>query len=383
MEQTKLWNRPYIFILIINTFNAFSFYMIATVLSKYLVSFGTDISLAGFIVGLFSLTSLVCRPFCGIMADRLNNVRLLKLSNIFMTVGLVGFILTTSIPLIIFFRVLHGIGFAIGGTAQIALASRYIPAGRMGEGIGYQGTGMVVASAVAPGIGLMITEQIGMPATFLAAAVLTVVAFFLLFAFQEQSEQARKAFSPKDSKKRLSWSDVIAVKALPYTFVASTFSFTNGIIAAYLVLYAENLGITGVSVYFTVCAAVLFVVRPFSGKLMDKKGLHYTVLPGLLVTASSLFILGRSASLPLILLTGALRSLGQGAAQPSLQAGCINRVGREKTGVATSTYYLGGDVGQGIGPMLGGLIIGQLAGIAGYRTYSYCLNSQSPPTSTL
>ncbi len=154
---------------------------------------------------------------------------------------------------------------------------------------------------------------------------------------------------------------------LPYTFVASTFSFTNGIIAAYLVLYAENRGIAGVSVYFTVCAAVLFVVRPFSGKLMDKKGLHFTVLPGLLVTASSLFILGRSATLPLILLTGALRSLGQGAAQPSLQAGCINRVGREKTGVATSTYYLGGDVGQGIGPMLGGVIIGQLASIAGYR----------------
>ncbi len=153
MEQTKLWNRPYIFILIINTFNAFSFYMIATVLSKYLVSFGTDITLAGFIVGLFSLTSLVCRPFCGIMADRLNNVRLLKLSNVFMTVGLVGFILTTNIPLIIFFRILHGIGFAIGGTAQIALATRYIPPGRLGEGIGYQGMGMVVSSAVAPGIG--------------------------------------------------------------------------------------------------------------------------------------------------------------------------------------------------------------------------------------
>ena len=58
----------------------------------------------------------------------------------------------------------------------------------------------------------------------------------------------------------------------------------------------------------------------------------------------------------------------QGAAQPSLQAGCINKVGTGRSGVATSTYYLGGDIFQGIGPMIGGAVIGAVAGIAGYRT---------------
>ena len=128
-------------------------------------------------------------------------------------------------------------------------------------------------------------------------------------------------------------------------------------------MYADELGISGVSVYFTVCAAVLFIVRPFSGKLMDKKGIRVTVLPGLALTASSMFILGRSTSLILILITGVLRSVGQGAAQPSLQAGCINKVGTGRSGVATSTYYLGGDIFQGIGA-----VIGAVAGIAGYRT---------------
>ncbi len=78
-------------------------------------------------------------------------------------------------------------------------------------------------------------------------------------------------------------------------------------------MYADELGISGVSVYFTVCATVLFIVRPFSGKLMDKKGIRVTVLPGLALTASSMFILGRSTSLILILITGVLRSVGQGA----------------------------------------------------------------------
>ena len=58
--------------------------------------------------------------------------------------------------------------------------------------------------------------------------------------------------------------------------------------------------------------------------------------------------------------------MGQGAAQPSLQAGCINEVGADKSGVATSTYYLGGDICQGIGPMLGGFVVQIFVGTAGY-----------------
>jgi MFS family permease len=86
-----------------------------------------------------------------------------------------------------------------------------------------------------------------------------------------------------------------------------------------------------------------------------------------------MFLLGRSTSLWLILLTSLLRAVGQGAAQPSLQAGCINYVGREKSGVATSTYFLGGDIGQGVGPMIGGAILGQVAGLAGYQiVFSLC-----------
>ena len=77
-------------------------------------------------------------------------------------------------------------------------------------------------------------------------------------------------------------------------------------------------------------------------------------------------MLGQSRTLPLILITGVLRSLGQGAAQPALQAGCINEVGLDKSGVATSTYYLGGDICQGIGPMIGGMVVEAIAGINGY-----------------
>ena len=100
---------------------------------------------------------------------------------------------------------------------------------------------------------------------------------------------------------------------------------------------------------------------------MDRLGLKYTVFPGLILTVISMFLLGRSTTLAMALTSCVLRAIGQGAAQPALQAGCINKVGRQSSGVATSTYYLGGDIAHGLGPMVGGWILGNMAKSQGYR----------------
>ena len=104
---------------------------------------------------------------------------------------------------------------------------------------------------------------------------------------------------------------------------------------------------------------------------MDKKGIRMTVLPAMLLTALSMVVLARSTSFVMILLSAILRAVGQGTAQPSLQAGCINYIGRDRSGVATSTYYLFGDVGQGTGPMLGGILLEAVSGIRGYQLLFY------------
>lgn len=358
---TKLWNTSYILVLVVSTLSSFSFYMVATIMSKYLVSLGATIAFAGFVVGLFSITSLMCRPFCGIMADRLNNIWLMVGANLLMSAGLIGFALSDNMPSMIVFRILNGVGFSINGTVQMAMIVHFIPHDRLGEGIGYVGISQLIGSACAPAVGLEIADRLGMSATFMAAAGMTVLAAgMLLFLRDLQPERKRE-------KRGIRFNDILEVKALPYTLPAATFSFANGIINGYLVMFADMHGIGKISVYFTLYAIAVFLVRPVSGKLMDKKGLRYTVFPGMIACALSLILLGFSNSLWMILATGVLRALGQGAAQPSLQAGCINYVGRDRSGVATSTYFLGGDIGQGIGPMIGGFILARIAGLAGYQ----------------
>lgn len=342
--------------------------MVSTILSKYLVGIGTTMTMAGVIVGLFSLTSLFSRPFCGLMADRLNNVLLLMVSNILMIIGMVGLVCTTSIPLIFLFRICSGLGFAVGSTVQVSLIVSFIPKDRLGEGIGYTGISMLISTACAPALGLAIADAAGMKATFLAAAAMPALTLVMLMFIKNLKPSA-----PAAEKRKIVIRDFFEPKAIPFTLPYSTLSFVNGIISSYLVMFADAQGIKGISIYFTVYAIFLFLVRPFAGKLMDAKGIRYTVYPGMVLTAISMFLLGGSNTIWLVLLTSLLRAIGQGAAQPSLQAGCINHVGRDRSGVATSTYFLGGDVGQGFGPMVAGAMLAQVAGVPGYKlVFSFC-----------
>lgn len=364
--RERLWNMSFIMMMLITTLSAFSFYTNQTVLSKYLkVEMGLTITLAGTIVGLFSLTSLVFRPFCGIMSDRLNKVKLMLLSNVLMAIGLIGFAFACTVPMIIMMRIINGIGFAIGSTAQVALCTSFIPNSRMGEGIGYMGLTMVLASAAAPGLGIAISSAMGMKSVFLVSAVMPIIGCILLIFMRERSPVTAKGNQVIRIKDMLEW------RAWPFSLCGGMFSFTNGIINAYIVLFSEAIGIGEIGLYFTAYSICLFIIRPLSGKLMDRKGIRLAVLPAILITAVSMIILSVSTSLLMVVVSAVFRAIGQGMAQPSLQAGSINYIGKERSGVATSTYYLFGDVGQGIGPMIGGLILQSIVGLSGYRLLFY------------
>lgn len=360
--KEKLWTYQYSVLVASNTLNSFGFYMITTILSTYLTDGGIALSAAGVIVGMFSVTSLVIRPFCGLLSDRADKMKLLLLSFLMAAVGTVGYSLVPQAGVIVGFRILHGLGFGISSTVLITIAVHYIPEKRMGEGIGYLGISQVIASAVAPGLGIAIAEVTGYRPVFWIAGgfVLAAVLMVLVSRRGFTAEELRPTAEKKKGKTAFRFKDIIAAEALGYTFISGMYSFSNGVITAFILLYAQEKGIEGISVYFTVCAAVLFVSKPASGKLVDRRGLEVAVYPATILAGLSMFLLGHAEGLGMILLSGVIRSIGQGTAMPALQTECIRTVGLERSGVATSTYYLGGDVGQGLGPMLGGMIAGSM-----------------------
>lgn len=101
--KEKLWNAKYSYMVLVNTLICFGFYMITTILTVYLLDVGIDVSKAGVIVGLFSITALVMRPISGYITDHYNQKHLMVLSTLVVSVSVVGYVMTGFLPLILVF----------------------------------------------------------------------------------------------------------------------------------------------------------------------------------------------------------------------------------------------------------------------------------------
>ncbi|HEX2947377.1 MAG TPA: MFS transporter [Clostridia bacterium] len=350
-QTTGLWNSSYILILIISALTAIGFNMITPILAKYVIDLGATVVLAGVIAGMFSITALFARPFAGFSSDKFNKKTLLIMSTVLLAVSTLCYGMTQNVYVLFLFRIIHGIAFAFSGTANTSLCTAFIPADRMGEGIGFMGLSFILSSAVGPNLGIMISGWYGYKYVFYASSAIIILAAFLMNLIK-YVPSGQNVLHNKDLK--LKAGNLIAKELLIFSVLAGFFSFTNGLISSFLVLLGDERHITGIGYYFTVNALMLLFVRPLSGKLLDRKGLAFIAFPAYILAIIAAILLGTASALWMVLLAGMFYALGQGSCQPAIQVTCVKKLGPERVGVATSTYFIGADVGQGLGPIIGG-----------------------------
>ncbi len=352
-DNQRLFSLTYILLICINLLTALGYSMIATIISPYAVTLGAGLTLAGTLSGIFSLAALVIRPFSGMALDILDKRNICLLSTLLMGVSFAGYAIAPNIAVMLFFRILHGMAFGINGTAILVLISEALPEKRLGEGIGYFGLGQIIAQIIGPNAGIAIKGRFGYQSLFFLIAGLTLLSVGLLLLIKRGNSGTEKALK---EKRPFSRKNILAKECLVYALVGGLFSLGNGVTTSFLVLVGEERNISGIGIFFTVNAVVLLVMRLLMGRVIDRMGLGIIVNISLALTAVSMFFLGISQGLLLFLAAGVLKAAGQGGGQISLQSACIRRVEPARVGIATSTYFIGADIGQGLGPVLGGRI---------------------------
>lgn len=115
--------------------------------------------------------------------------------------------------------------------------------------------------------------------------------------------------------------------------------------------------------FFLVYAAIVLVSRPFSGRILDAKGLNFVVYPCLLLFALGMLLLSRADQCITLLMAGGIIGLGYGNFLSCGQTISIKEVPPHRLGLATATYYIFLDLGFGIGSYL----FGYLIPLVGYR----------------
>lgn len=278
--------------------------MITTLISSYAVSFGTELTAVGLISGIFSITALFFRPVGGFLSDFLNKKRICVYTTFLIALVIVFYALSPTVSILLVMRVLHGALFGINGTANMALATEFIPDDHMGEGLGYYGLGQVLAQIVGPTIGIAIRDAFGYRALFFIIAASTLLAAVVLqTAFHYETVVGHSS----EGRHSLSFSSLIAKECIFYSLIAGLFSMGNGIVNSFLVLLGESSKIAQISLFFSVNAIVLFVLRLLVGKVIDRANLLFIVNLSLLAGAGSMILIGKSGILVPILIAAAIK----------------------------------------------------------------------------
>ena len=362
-KKEILWGKGYILLMVANFFSWLSYNMISPILTGYMELLGASISLCGIIGGLFAFTSCFCRPLSGYLSDTCNRKTLLSLFTLLMAAALLIYSVIPSIPLILIFRGIHGIAFGISSTAGLVLVSECTPESRMGEAVSYYGVMSVATMAIGPSMGIWLSEHLGYQACMLISTASLFLAFGATVLFPYKRPQTEQTEKPK-----LSLESLIEPKLIGLTCVNASFTMLNGVVSAFLVVFAAEYAITGVSWHFTVNAIVLIFSRIAMAKLVNRWSLAQNLYPAYVCGVVSLAMIGGARTLPILVLAGAVKAFASGMSQPALQTEALRMVPPHRRGVACSTMYIGGDLGQALGPMIGGAI----AERTGYGNMFYC-----------
>ncbi|MGG4447677.1 MFS transporter, partial [Brevibacillus porteri] len=125
--------------------------------------------------------------------------------------------------------------------------------------------------------------------------------------------------------------------------------------------------------FFLTNALAMVLIRPFSGKLYDRKG-HIAVLPpGAIFVGVSLLLLSLTTTESLLLVSAAFYGLGYGMIQPSIQAWMVKVVTPEQRGMANGLFFNSIDLGIAVGSVLLGVIATHSSYSVMYRWSAACL----------
>ena len=369
MNKEKLWTKEFITLSVVNFLIALIFYLLLVTIASYAITrFHTSTGVAGLVSSIFVIGALFGRLGIGRIIDNVENRKILIVSIIFFAIPSALYFVATSLPLLIFIRILQGMAFGVATTTIGTIVAQILPANRLGEGLSYFSISVILATAIGPFIGILLTEYADFNVIFIFNLILVIFCFFMSFAVKEPAHNISKPDKIKGAK-IFKISNYLEFKAIPISIIALIISFAYSGVLTFISIYAEQINlVNAASFYFIVFAVTVVVSRPFSGRLMDAKGANIVMYPCLFIFAIAMFLFSQANFGLALLLAGALFGLGFGNLQSISQAIAIQVAPPHKLGLATATYYMFYDMGFGVGPYLFGFFIPFLGYRGSYST---------------
>lgn len=352
--KQPLWTANFFLLAITNSCVALVFYLLVVITGGFATELGASMSEAGLAVGMFVIGAFVGRLAVGQVIDGWNRRRTLILAMLGFSVLTIAHVYVTSVAALITLRFVHGFVVAIGGTAVGAMIARIIPESRKAEGIGYYSLSTTLATAIGPFLGLWMMRDGNYNAIFYVSTVFSLIAavcgYFLRLPPGEKAQIYK--VEPFSIRNLVEW------RAVPIAMTTFISAMCYSSVLAYIQIYAVEIDLVEAASLFFICYSIAIMCsRPWTGRLMDRRGANIIMLPCIALFGLGFLTLGFAYNALVLLLAGVLIGLGFGNIQSGTQAIAIKVAEPRRMGLATATYFIFLDAGLGVGPYLLGFII--------------------------
>ena len=333
------------------------FYLLMVTTSSFAVKeYHATASQAGLATGIYIVGTLIGRLFTGRFIGTVGVKKIVILGLIAFTCTTGLYFVQAGITFLLISRLINGMAAGITSTATGTMAAQIVPMTRKGEGIGYFSMSTTLGTAIGPFLGIFLARFISYKMIFLICVILAALAF-IIGSTLKQPAVKKVTKAQEQTKQSFSVKNYIEPNAMAIAVVTFFMSFGYAALLSFLTFFAEERDlITAASFFFLVYAIAILLTRPFSGRFMDTKGSNFVMIPCFILFAIGLFLVSVAHTGGILLIAAAIVGAGYGNLQSGAQAIAIKLTPPERSGLATSTFFIALDTGLGFGPSILGAI---------------------------
>jgi MFS family permease len=309
---------------------------------------GNDLAV-GLVVGSFSISSLILRPFAGRWADQRGRRVMLIVGAALQVVAAAGHLVADSVILLVLMRLLLGAAEAIFFVGGMAAATDLAPERRRGEAISLISTSLYLGVAVGPVLAEWLYGVSGYAAIWIGATSISVAAVAISWV-------APETLPPAERRKPGATTSLLHRRGLVPGLLVLCGAWGMGAYFAFLPLLGLKLGLQGVGGYFAAFALVVIGLRIAFARLPDQLGPARLSGTALVLSATGMTIAGLFPSELGLWAATIVFGVGVAFTFPAIVALSVMGVPSDERGAVVGTTTLFIDVAFGLSPALLGLL---------------------------
>ncbi|HEX8616706.1 MAG TPA: MFS transporter [Thermoanaerobaculia bacterium] len=355
MQREPLFTTRFISLWLFQFGTFFSAFQLFPVIPMRIMSLGASTGTAGLFLFVYTLSSAFAAPVMGTIADSVGRRRMLVTASMLFVVFSLAYGVVPWLPVVLVIAVLHGAIWSSMLSSSSAIMTDFIPPARRTEGLAYWGLAPTAAIAVAPMVGLFVHKLGGWTALCVEIALLS--AAMTVWAMRIPGGQQGNGSTALPRIAELWDWDVVKT-----TLSLAVVSFGYGGITSYVAILSLQRGIHPESLFFTVFAITIVVVRVFTSRLGDRFGHKVLLYPAFVAMPISFATLAVASTTWQMIAAAILFGIGLGASFPAFMTFVVANTDEQRRARTFGSVIWAFDTGIGLGSFLIGAI-GQRRGL--------------------